>query len=106
MMKFEAYEVALQLIRSLRGTIAAIARHDKDLASQLKRALASIALNLPEGLAREGGDRLHLWRCARGSVKESGGCLDVAEALGYVEVPAESLELLDRLRAMCWRLTH
>jgi hypothetical protein len=35
-------------------------------------------------------------------------CLDTAEALGYLQLEelTESLAFIDRIQAMCWRLTH
>jgi len=65
-------------------------------------------LNLSEGDRRRGQDRLHLFRVAAGSAAEVQAALDLAEAWGYVsEAQAEpSRQLLDRLLAICWRLTE
>jgi len=107
-MPFDAFEIALALIRSLRRPLAKIAQHDKSLADQIREAVASAALNLCEGQCRTGRDQAHLWRIAHGSAQETLGGARVAEAFGYVgpEDLAESLALADRLLAMCWRLTH
>ena len=107
-MAFEAFEVTLQMVGSLRQPLAALERRDPSLAVQVRRAAASVALNLMEGRRRRGKDRVHLWRVAAGSADEVVASLRVAEAFGYVreaEVVA-SLKFCDRVLAMLWRLTH
>jgi four helix bundle protein len=91
------------LIRAAR-----IRRSDSSLANQLSRALTSVPLNLAEGNRRVGKDRTHLFRIAAGSAAEINACLDVAEAMGFLDSKAlsESLALVDRVKTMCWRLTH
>lgn len=107
-MSFDAFDVALDMIRSLRDPLAAITERDPALAQQLRRAAASVPLNLSEGRRRQGRDRLHLWRVAAGSADEVVASLRVAEAWGLVEVAsiAQALALCDRVLAMLWRLTH
>ncbi len=107
-MAFDAFDVTLQLIRSLVPVLEVLARRDPDLARQLRRAAASIALNLPEGRCRAGGDRLHHFRIAHGSAEETMACLKVAEAFGHVgsDATAAGYALGDRVQAMLWRLTH
>src|SRR4051812_20843998 len=46
--RFEAFEIAVELITQLRPLVALIAQHDRDLAEQIKRAGSSIPLNLAE----------------------------------------------------------
>ncbi len=108
MHNFQALEIALSMIGSLRAPLAKIARHDRDLEKQLRKAAASVALNLGEGRRRNGKDRTHLWRVAGGSADETRVALLIAEAWAYVdhEEIAEALELLDRLLAITWTLTH
>lgn len=76
--------------------------------SQLRRAAASVPLNLAEGRRRSGRDRQHLFRIAAGSAAEVRACLLVAQAWGWLaeDGAAESLALIDRVLAMCWRLTR
>ncbi len=84
-------------------------RRDPSLAVQLRRAAASVSLNLAEGRRRTGKDRdSHLWRVAAGSANEVVAALRVAEAFGYLtdDAAAPSLALCDRVLAMLWRLTH
>ncbi len=107
-MPFEVFEVAVELVAALRAPVAAIAARDADLARQLRRAAASVPLNIGEGNQRCGGDRIHHFRIAAGSAAETVAALRVAHAWGYAE--AETLDaalvLCDRVRAMLWRLTH
>ena len=107
-MSLRAFDVSLELIRSLEQPLACLDRRDADLAKQLRRAAASVSLNLSEGSRRQGKDRVHLWRIAAGSADEVAASLRVAEAFGYLQATAstQSLALCDRVLAMLWRLTH
>jgi len=107
-MSFQAFDVALEMVRQLREPVAVLVRRDPDLAQQLRRAAASVPLNLSEGRRRQGKDRLHLWRVAAGSADEVVAGLRVAEAWGHVspDAIAPALRSCDRVLAMLWRLTH
>jgi four helix bundle protein len=107
-MAFLAMEVAFEMVRQLREPLEVIGRRDGDLASQLRRAAASVPLNLAEARRRVGRDRLHQFRVAAGSADEVTACLRVAEGLGYVELAsvAGALRSADRVRAMVWSLTR
>jgi len=103
-----AYKIALQAATSLRGCLTTIRKKDRDLERQMRRATQSIVLNLSEGDRRQGRDRLHLFRVAAGSAAEVLAALDLAAAWGYLTEAqaAPSQQLLDRLLAICWRLTE
>ncbi len=79
------YESTLRVVRWLKGPLSGIEKHDADLARQLRRASASIALNIAEGSGSRGGVRRARYLTALGSARETLACLDVAEAFGYVE---------------------
>jgi four helix bundle protein len=94
------YATILDVIRGLRPVVATIEARDRDLARQLRRAMASVALNVSEGSGSSGGTRRERYRNALGSARETGACLDVALALGYVDdVDAALLDALDQVRA-------
>ena len=87
-------------MRELRPLVSQIEAHDRDLARQLRRAASSIALNTSEGSGCSGGTRRERYRNALGSARETGACLDVARAFGYVDdVDAKLLDTLDHIRA-------
>jgi four helix bundle protein len=94
------YGTVLQVVAALRPVMTKIEMHDKDLARQLRRASSSVALNVSEGSGSSGGTRRERYRNALGSARETGACLDVALALGYVDgVDPKLLDALDKVRA-------
>ena len=105
---FQALEVSLDLVRSLRRPMERLRVRDRGLSEQIRRAASSIPLNLAEGRRRSGADRVHHWRIASGSADELRAALRVALAWGDVEESevSEAFELLDRVLAMLWRMTH
>ena len=107
-MNFIAFDLSLDLVRSLREPLAQLAVHDRALADQARRATSSVPLNLAEGRRRAGKDRIQSYRIAAGSADEVRAALLVAAAWGWLPEPALSapLALLDRLLALAWRLTH
>ena len=107
-MKFDCLEISYQLIRELRVPLTRIRRVDGRLHVQLRTAAASIALNVAEGRGREGKDRVHHWRIARGSAEEVCAILKVAEAFGDLPIDEcrAAHETLTRILQMLWRMTH
>jgi four helix bundle protein len=107
-MTFIAIEVALRLIRSLRGPVARIRKHSSTQAKQVEEAASSAAANLFEGNRREGRDRRHFFLIAAGSADETRGHLLTAEAWGWVERAhvEQALDEADQLLAILWTLTH
>jgi four helix bundle protein len=94
-------------LRELRPLVSQIEAHDRDLARQLRRAASSIALNTSEGSGCSGGTRRERYRNALGSARETGACIDVAQALGYVdEVDPTLLDTLDHIRATLFRVVR
>ena len=106
--RFDAYDVALQAVVALRPIAGRVRRHDPSLYRQMQRAADSMVLNLGEGSYNEAGTRLERFRSASGSANEVSAALDLAVAWGHAQPAqvAEAQELLDRVRAMLWRLTR
>jgi len=98
------HDVMLDALRTMRPALAAIQRNDPDLARQLRRAASSVALNLAEGSGSAGGVRRARYLTALGSARETLSCLQVGEALGYVEAIPESV--LARLHRVIGTLVH
>ncbi len=95
------YETMIEVMKGLRPVVKQIEGHDRDLARHLRRASSSVALNISEGSGTNGGTRRERYRKAHGSARETGACLDVAMACGYVaEVDAALLDRLDKVRAV------
>jgi len=107
-MTFQALELSIDLIRSLRAPVDVLRLRDPGLHKQIRAAASSVALNLGEGNRRVGADRLHHFRIAAGSAEEVRTAWRVAEAWGDLEMAriAEPLRLLDRLLGMLWRLVN
>ncbi len=89
------YEVILGVVRELRGVVEEIARHDADLARQMRRAMCSVALNTAEGMGSRGRLRNARYHTALGSMRETFACIEVGQALGYLTQVDD--ELTDRM---------
>jgi len=97
------YDTAIHVIAQLRPVLILIERRDSDLGKQLRRALASVALNISEGSYARGRNRPALYQVALGSAKESRACLDVARSFGYIVDP-QVLAGLSSICAVLYRL--
>jgi four helix bundle protein len=107
-MSFDAYDRSIDLLRTLAPLLTSLASIDGPLADQLRRAAQSVPLNIAEANRRTLRDRRNRFRIALGSAAEVAACLDVALALGYLEAErvAAALALIDRVRAMTYRLAQ
>ena len=107
-MGFVAYEVSLEMVKSVAPVIQIVARRDRALADQMRRAASSVPLNIAEGSRRTGRDRKHSYRIAAGSAHELRTAIRVAESWGYVA--PRSVEpvdaLLGREPGLRWGLTR
>ena len=104
--KFDAYQVSLDLVRALRAVVGRVERRDRSLGSQIRRAANSVVLNLAEGNHKLGKGKRKFFCDAAGSAAEVHAALQVAEVWGYLtrEALQPTLELLDRVKAMLYRL--
>jgi four helix bundle protein len=107
-MALDAYTVSISLLRSLAPLLKQLAASDPKLEDQARRAAISVSLNLAEARPRAPRDQRNRYRISLGSAAEVGAALDAALALGYLDDRelAEPLALLDRIRAMTWRLSR
>ena len=106
-MALRIYSVAIEMVRELRPLIERIKTRDSNLADQLRRAVTSVPLTLHEGAYSHGGNVRARFHTALGSAAEVRACLDVAEALGYVEGVDEGLrDTLDRVVATLHKLAR
>ena len=84
-MTFEAYDQSVRLIQLLRAPATRLRSRNPELHRQLRRAASAVSLNLAEGSGREGADRRHHFRIARGSALEVEAVVEVAEAWGDLD---------------------
>ena len=101
-------EHSLAVVELSRTVVQAVQRRDRDLASQLRRALSSVALNLAEGFGCSDGSARVRFETARGSLNEARTAIRVAVAWGYVSALAtvEVLEVIDALGARVFGLAR
>ncbi len=105
---FDALEMSLKVLEALAPVETRIRRHSGELAKQVSRASESIALNLGEGRQRKAGDKRRHFEMAAGSASELTTALRIAVAKRYITEPERAAVelLLDRVRAMLFRLTR
>jgi four helix bundle protein len=105
---FDALEMSLQFLERLAPIETRIRQRSSSLAKQLANASESIALNLGEERLRRDGDKRRHFEMAAGSASEVTVALRIAVAKRYVPAAdvAQIEVLLDRVRAMLYRLTR
>ena len=105
---FRPLQLAYDLIAALPELVRAVARHDRPLADQLRRAAQSVVLNLAESGGHEGGNRRLRYQSAFGSAQETKAALHIARCLGYVDAAdaERAYVLADRVAGACWRMLH
>jgi len=101
------YSIAIGCCAEVGRIAEVVARRDAALADQLRRAMASVALNISEGCGSQGKNRNARYFNALGSAREVGTALEVAVAFGYVRsVDAALVRKLDRIRATLYCVLH
>ncbi len=97
----------LEVVRGLREAMGAIERRDADLARQMRRAAASVALNVAEAQGSRGRNGALRFSTALGSMRETKACLDVALAMGHIEaVSVQTARKIDGICGSLYRLSH
>jgi four helix bundle protein len=99
----DAYRVALEFYQQVRGATRGRRGH---VVEQLCRAAESVVLNVAEAYPAVGADRARRFRIAGNEAAECHAGLDLLQIRGEL---GETLlgrlrQLLDRERAMLWRL--
>lgn len=104
----EIYRVSLEMVAQVGRLQKRVARVDSDLARQMRRAAMSVPLNISEGMHGRKGTQTVRFDTAMGSARETLACLHVAVAVGYLQQVdvAELADVLDRIAATMWKLTH
>jgi len=101
-------EHALEIVRLARPEVEAIARKDRDLAAQVRRAISSIALNAAEGRGALAGNSRLRFESALGSLYEAQAGIRLAVAWGYIAQAAtdELLASMHRLGGRVYGLVR
>jgi four helix bundle protein len=90
------------------SVVETIQRKDRDLASQVRRAVSSIALNAAEAQGNAGGNSRLRFESALGSLYKAQAGIRLAVAWGYFSqaVAAEVLESMNRLGGRIYGLVR
>ena len=104
----EILNQTFQAIRLVRPLVEAVGRRDRELASQVRRAMSSVALNLAEGFGTAGGNARLRFETARGSLCEAQAGINVAVAWGFLseQAVAPALTALDALGGRIFGLSR
>jgi four helix bundle protein len=104
----EILNQTLAAIRLLRPFVEQIARRDRELASQIRRAMSSVGLNVGEAFGSHCGNSRLRFQTALGSIRETEGGIGVAIAWGYISETevAPTLAALDRLSSRIFGLSR
>jgi four helix bundle protein len=103
-----AHQKALEAAGSAIKLVMRVPSPLKPIADQVIRSASSVPANLAEGHGRSGRDRLHFWRIAYASAKETDSHLRLLARTGAVNPSAArtALDGFDEVRAMTWRLVN
>jgi four helix bundle protein len=106
--KQQPLDEVLEVIALARPLVEAVARKDRELGSQVRRALNSVALNVAEAAGVAGGNARLRWETALGSLYEARAGLRLGVAWGFLSASASAaaLDASDRLGARLYRLSR
>jgi len=90
---------AVHVIGRVRPLVETVTRRDRDLASQLRRALSHVALNVAEGFGAGAGNARVRFESARSALYEAEAVLRVATAWGYLSAK-EAHSVLEPMHAL------
>ena len=106
--RYDVLEQVLSVVALSRPLVEAIQRKDRDLASQVRRALSSVGLNVSEGFGSASGHSRLRFETARGSLYEAQAGIRIAIAWGYFseEQAAGALAAIDALGGRVYGLAR
>jgi four helix bundle protein len=101
-------DAMVEMVRVVHAVAAKVARHDRDLAQQMKRASTSVALNGSEGLWAKAGKRRSRLEDSINSARETLMALRLAAACGYLPAAeaAAAADQVDSVIAVLWTLAR
>ena len=102
------HDILLEAIEASKPLADEIQQQDRDLASQLRRAASSAALNAAEGEWGRKGHRAERLAVAMNSAREAKQALRIAVAWGYIGATqsASADDRFDHAAASLWRIIH
>ena len=100
------YPVILQFVSDVGLLVPRVVHHDPDLARQLRRSAASVALNTSEATYALGRTRTAAYNTALREMRESYTALEVSVRLGYLAPLDAALEdRISRILKTLYRLS-
>lgn len=104
--KLDVYRCSIEFLGMAAPLSENIPKGYASLGDQLRRASASIPLNIAEGTGKFDKDARRFYAIARGSALECAATLDVFKSLGMVSSDAyeKAQTLLDRIVAMLTKM--
>jgi four helix bundle protein len=100
------YPIIVSFVADVAVLIPRVAHHDPDLARQLRRASAAVALNTAEGMYARGRSRTACYNIALRELRESYAALELSVRLRYLPpLPAELEDRIQRIIGTLYRLS-
>jgi four helix bundle protein len=100
------YPVILSFVADMAEATTRISHHDPDLARQLRRASASVALNCAEAMYARGRSRTACYNISLREMRESYAALEVSIRLRYLPpLDAKVEDRIQRILGTLYRLS-
>jgi four helix bundle protein len=108
MQRLRIYDVALVMVREVAAVARRVERRDRDLARQMRRSSTAVALNISKGTYARGGNKPARYQTAMAEAAETSATIESAAAAGYIPSTGHerTLDRLDHIAAVMWKLTH
>ncbi len=107
-MQLKVVDDIVAMVARVHALARKVARHDRDMATQMKRSSTSVGLNAGEGLYGRAGSRTARLENAMDSGRETILALRIAGACAYLpaDEAAAEVDRVDRIVAILYKLTH